>query len=58
MHRALAAGKAAALIIHRTTLTYRLQKIQELFSLNLDDACQRLYILMSLFLLDSEGYTG
>lgn len=49
---------ASSLIIHRTTLTYRLQKIQELFSLNLDDACQRLYILMSLFLLDSEGYTG
>ena len=49
---------AAALIIHRTTLTYRLQKIQELFSLNLEDACQRLYMLMSLFLLDSEGYTG
>lgn len=44
---------ANALIIHRTTLTYRLQKIQELFGLNLDDDYQRLYLLMSLFLLDS-----
>lgn len=49
---------ASALIIHRTTLTYRLEKIQELFSLNLDDPYQRLYLLMSLFLLDSEEYTG
>ena len=49
---------ANALIIHRTTLTYRLQKINELFSLNLDDAYQRLYLLMSFFLLDSNGYNG
>lgn len=47
---------AAALIIHRTTLTYRLQKINELFSLNLDDTYQRLYLLMSFFLLDASGY--
>ena len=47
---------AGALIIHRTTLTYRLQKIQELFHLNLDDAYQRLYLLLSFFLLDSVGY--
>ena len=49
---------AGSLIIHRTTLTYRLQRIQELFGLNLDDACHRLYMLMSLFLLNSEEYTG
>lgn len=49
---------ANALIIHRTTLTYRLQKIHELFNLNLDDAYQRLYLLMSFFLLDSDGYNG
>lgn len=48
---------ASALIIHRTTLTYRLQKIQELFGLNLEDAYQRLYLLMSLFLLDTVEYT-
>lgn len=49
---------ANALIIHRTTLTYRLQKISELFNLNLDDAYQRLYLLMSFFLLDTDGYNG
>lgn len=42
---------ANALIIHRTTLTYRLEKMQELFNLNLDDD-QRLYMLVSLFLLE------
>lgn len=45
-----------ALIIHRTTLTYRLQKIHELFNLNLDDDYQRLYLLMSLFLLEPGNY--
>lgn len=49
---------SGALIIHRTTLTYRLQRIQELFNLNLDDDYQRLYLLMSLFLLDPENYGG
>lgn len=47
---------ASALIIHRTTLTYRLQKIHEIFNLNLDDAYQRLYLLLSFFLLDSRGH--
>ena len=47
---------ANALIIHRTTLTYRLQKIHELFNLNLDDDYQRLYLLMSLFLLEPGNY--
>ena len=49
---------ANALIIHRTTLTYRLQKIRELFGLNLDDDYQRLYLLMSLFLLHPGEYGG
>lgn len=49
---------ANALIIHRTTLTYRLEKMQELFNLNLDDDYQRLYLLVSLFLLDSEENSG
>ena len=49
---------ASALIIHRTTLTYRLQKIHELFGLNLEDDYQRLYLLMSLFLLDPGEYGG
>ena len=49
---------ANALIIHRTTLTYRLQKMQELFNLNLDDDYQRLYLLVSLFLLNAGEYGG
>lgn len=49
---------ANSLIIHRTTLTYRLQKIQELFYLNLDDDRQRLYLLLSLFLLAPGEYAG
>ena len=49
---------ANALIIHRTTLTYRLQKISEIFSLNLEDPYQRLYLLVSFFILDTEGYNG
>lgn len=43
---------AAALIIHRTTLTYRLGKILELTRLNLDHANLRMYLLMSFLLLD------
>lgn len=45
---------AAALIIHRTTLTYRLGKIQELTRLNLDDPQLRLYLLLSFHLLDGK----
>ena len=36
-------------------ITYRLQKIQELFNLNLDDDDQRLYFLVSSFLLEECG---
>ncbi len=39
------------LIIHRTTLLYRLKKIQSLVSLDLDDPKNRLYLLMSLHVL-------
>lgn len=41
-----------ALIIHRTTLTYRLGKIQELSKLNLDDPNLRLYLCLSFYILD------
>lgn len=44
---------AQELIIHRTTLSYRLRKIQELVNLNLEDPEQRLYLLWSFHLLDS-----
>jgi hypothetical protein len=40
------------LIIHRTTLTYRLGKILEITNLNLDDPNLRLYLLLSFHILD------
>ena len=44
------------LIIHRTTLLYRLKKIQSLVSVNLEDPWQRLYLMLSLWILsNSEG---
>ena len=43
---------AEALIIHRTTLTYRLQKIQQLLKIDLDDPDKRLYLLLSFYLMD------
>ena len=43
---------ASTLIIHRTTLTYRLGRIQELTRLNLDDPNLRLYLLLSYQLLE------
>lgn len=45
---------AAQLIIHRTTLTYRLKKIQSLVDLELDDPQIRLYLLLSLQMLRQE----
>ena len=45
---------AEALIIHRTTLTYRLKKISELIKVNLDDPNQRQYLLLSFFILEHE----
>ena len=42
---------AQELIIHRTTLSYRLRKIEELVNLNLDDPRIRLYLLWSYALL-------
>lgn len=46
---------AASLIIHRTTLTYRLGKIAELTRLNLDNANLRLYLQLSYQLLEQEN---
>lgn len=45
---------AARLIIHRTTLTYRLKKIQSLIELDLNDPDVRLYLLLSLEMLKLE----
>ena len=43
---------AATLIIHRTTFSYRLEKLLELAPLNLDDPDLRLYLLLSFHILD------
>ena len=45
---------AKALIIHRTTLLYRLKKIQEITGLDLDDPWRRLYLMLSLRILETE----
>ena len=42
------------LIIHRTTLLYRLKKIQSLCPMNLEDKDVRLYLLLSLWLLEKD----
>lgn len=44
-----------ALIIHRTTLLYRLKRIQDITGIDLDDPDQRLYLQLSLKLLEQSG---
>lgn len=44
-----------ALIIHRTTLLYRLRQIQGVTGIDLDDPDQRLYLQLSLKLLEQSG---
>ena len=44
-----------ALIVHRTTLTYRLDKMRELIPMDLDDPQLRLYLLLSYHLLDTRA---
>ena len=45
---------AQELIVHRSTLIYRIKKIQTMFSLDLDDPELRLYLLISLRLMEQE----
>ena len=45
---------AQALIIHRTTLLYRLKKIQAITELDLEDPGQRLYLLLSLRIMEKQ----
>jgi DNA-binding PucR family transcriptional regulator len=45
------------LIIHRTTLLYRLKKIQSLVHLNLEDPWTRLQLMLSLWILEKEETT-
>ena len=42
-----------ALIIHRTTLSYRLKKMREIMTVNLDSEDVRFYLLLSFRLLES-----
>ena len=49
---------AEALIIHRTTLLYRLRKLQAVVAIDLDDPARRLHLLISLWILDSGGMGG
>lgn len=46
---------AQELIIHRTTLLYRLKKLRPMLSMDLEDPWQRLYLTLSLWILEREG---
>lgn len=46
---------AETLIIHRTTLLYRLKKMQTLIHLDLDDPWRRLQLMLSLWILEAKG---
>lgn len=46
-----------ALIIHRTTLLYRVKKIQTLLGLDLEDPWRRLQLLLSLWILEQEEHS-
>lgn len=45
---------AQSLIIHRTTLLYRLKKLQPLLGIDLDDPWKRLYLMISLFIMERQ----
>lgn len=45
---------AQALIIHRTTLLYRLKNLQPLLGVDLEDPWQRLYLTLSLWILEHQ----
>ena len=45
---------AEMLIIHRSTLLYRLKKIQSIINLDLEDPWQRLQLMLSLWILEKE----
>lgn len=46
---------AKELFIHRTTLLYRLEKIQELFGLTLADPQKRMHVILSIKLLEMDA---
>lgn len=45
---------AEKLIIHRTTLIYRLKKLRSLMNVDLEDPWKRLYLTLSLWILERE----
>lgn len=45
---------ANAMIVHRSTLIYRIRKIQSMLNLDLDNEDQRLYLLLSLKLMEQD----
>ena len=47
-----------ALIIHRTTLLYRLRKLREAVPMDMDDPEKRLHLLLSLWILEREENRG
>lgn len=47
---------AEALFVHKNTLVYRLEKLQNLFGLKLDSSYEREYLLVSIRCLDLKGY--
>lgn len=49
---------AEKLIIHRTTLLYRLKKIQAMTNMDPEDPWKRLYYMLSLWFLDREQTSG
>ena len=45
------------LIIHRTTLLYRLKKMESIINLNLESPELRIYLLLSIYMLErSENF--
>lgn len=46
---------ARRLYVHKNTLAYRLQKIEELFHLNLDDTYEREFLLLTMAVLSQQG---
>ena len=50
-----ASEAARTLFIHRTTLIHRMEKIQELTAIDLDDAAERLHLQLSYYLLYQNG---
>lgn len=45
---------AKALFIHRSTLAYRLERIQKLTGIDLDDPAKRMQLLLSYYMLEGE----